>query len=162
MPAMGSCAPAHRAAVAEPLHLHLRAAGALPLFWGGTRMGDLTSMMVYGAPGLLRTGSVTTSCSSSSLRRNLRTWRSAKLDPRVTPATRRFEAIAIENPDLAAAVADQVSLLERAGSPVDRRAQHSKHVPQKLLRQDELLRQYTVAGHQQPAREAGLDRVKTI
>ena len=52
---MGLCAPAHRAAVAEPLHLHLRAAGALPPYFGagGSRMGDLTSMMVYGAPGLL-------------------------------------------------------------------------------------------------------------
>src|SRR5512145_291405 len=84
------------------------------------------------------------------------------LDPRIAAASGRFETLAIENPDVAAAVPDQVAPLESAGGLVDLGPSHSEHVRQEGLRKEKLLRQHTVAGHQQPACEASLDRVEAV
>ena len=50
------------------------------------------------------------------------------LDDLVTAAGGRFETVAVENADVAPAVADQIALLQGAGGVGNGNPQHAEHV----------------------------------
>ena len=62
------------------------------------------------------------------------------LDELVAGAGGGLEASSIEDPDLAAAVADQPSSLQRARGLGDADPPHSQHVPQEFVRKTEVVR----------------------
>ena len=70
------------------------------------------------------------------------------LDDLVTAAGGRFETVAVENTDVAPAVADQIALLQGAGGVGNGNPQHAEHVAQKLLRETKLIRSQAIARHQ--------------
>src|SRR5581483_201235 len=84
------------------------------------------------------------------------------LDDAVTLAGRRLEALAVEDADAAAAVLDQLAVLQRGRRPRDADPAHAEHVREELLRQAEFVGAHPVARHEQPAREALLDLVKAV
>ncbi len=80
----------------------------------------------------------------------------------VARARRCFEASAVEDGDVAAAVADQLALLQRLRRLGDADAPHPEHVPEEFMRHAESVRLHAIVRHQQPAREARLHHVKAI
>ena len=80
----------------------------------------------------------------------------------VAPASRRLETRAVQHRDDAAAVADQLALLQRLRRPGDPDASHPEHVSEELLRHAKAIGFDAVVGHQEPASEAPLNHVKTI
>src|SRR5712671_6980882 len=66
----------------------------------------------------------------------------------VALASRFFEACPVEDGDVAAAVTDQLALLQRMGGVGDGDPLHSQHVAEEFVRHAELIRLDAVMGHQ--------------
>lgn len=67
----------------------------------------------------------------------------------------RLQPAAIDNDQLSAAVTDELAVLKRAGRSIDTGATHTEHRGDELLSDIELIGVGSVAGHQEPARQAG-------
>src|SRR6266700_8365366 len=84
------------------------------------------------------------------------------LDEFVTGAGGAFEASTVEDPDLAAAVTDQLSFLQRARGHGDTDPPHSQHVPKEFVRKTEFVQLDTIARHEQPPGKARLYDVEAV
>src|SRR5688572_9250319 len=80
----------------------------------------------------------------------------------VAATRRRFETFLIENRDIAAAVTDQFTPLQRTGSLCYADPPHAQHVGKKFLCQTKPVCAYAIARHKQPAGKASFDHVKTV
>lgn len=76
---------------------------------------------------------------------------------RVTLARDRFQAPSIQDFHLAAAVADQLALLQRTRRARDACATYSEHVSEEFLGKTKLIGMCPIASHEEPARKPRLD-----
>lgn len=77
----------------------------------------------------------------------------------VTLARSPFQSRVVEDSDIAAAVIDQSSLVQRSRSLGNAHPPHTEHVGQELMRQMESVAVSTVATHEQPAGQTRLNEV---
>ena len=68
---------------------------------------------------------------------------------------------AIEDREVAAAVADELAPLQRGRGAGDAHTPDAEHVREEFVRDVELAGVGAIAGHQQPARQARFDEVKS-
>ena len=84
------------------------------------------------------------------------------LDPLVARAGCGLEADPIDDGDVPSVVVDQLALLESVRGFGNPDPAHAQHMSEKFMGKAKMICAYPVACHQQPAREARFNDVKTV
>jgi hypothetical protein len=81
---------------------------------------------------------------------------------RITLAGYVFQAIAMQDPDVAAAIFDQSAALQGPRNDRDRRTPCAEHLAEELLRQGQIRQSKAILDHEQPSRQPFFNFVNAI